>query len=315
MTRSVFSHLGRIDSKLPLKSAARDVFIRSVSIGGLAGSLMTLGAKIWKPVEIAEKPKILKQSGLHHPRVVVYAHFDANGQLSSADESALACYREAGYQLIVVTTSASWPVDKLELADAVIIRPNVGFDFGSWQTAIKLLLPIAQRRSLDHLVLVNNSVYGPLWPVSELLTRAREQANVVTTTKSREWCPHFHSYFLSFDHKALISDAFDTYWSQNFAYTNKWPVIVRGELRWERHFRNAGLTTDNLIPLQTRIRRTEFTFFWDGLIQSGLPYLKKSLFKQNYDNINLAGWREQLGKVAPLYDLSLIERDIPQGTP
>ena len=314
MTRSAFSHLGRIDSKLPLKDAARDVFIRSVSIGGVAGLLMALWAKKWKPVETAEQPRILKQSTLSHPRVVVYAHFDADGQVSDADESALRSYRDAGYQLIVVTTSTGWPVDKLDLADTIIVRPNFGFDFGSWQAAITKLLPIAQRRSLEHLVLVNNSVYGPLWPIGDLLAQARERANVVSTTRSREWCAHFHSYFLSFDHAALVSDSFDAYWSQNFAYTNKWPVIVRGELRWERHFRDAGLTTDSLIPLQTRLRRTEFTFSWYHLIRSGLRYLKKSLFKQNYDHIDLTGWREQLGKVAPLYDLSLIERDIPQGT-
>lgn len=314
MTWRGFSHLGRIDAKLPLKSAVRDVFIRSVSIGGLAGSLMTLWAKKWKPVENVEQPRLLKQSTLNHPRVVVYAHFDADGRVSKADESALRCYREAGYQLVVVTTSPGWPDDKLDLADTVIIRPNTGFDFGSWQAAIKMLMPTNERRALEHLVLVNNSVYGPLWPVGDLLKQARERANVVSTTKSREWRPHFHSYFLSFDRTALVSDSFDTYWSQNFAYTNKWPVIVRGELQWERHFSAAGLTTDNLIPLQTRIRRTEFTFFWDDLIESGLPYLKKSLFKQNYDNINLTGWRERLKKVAPLYDLSLIETDIPQGT-
>jgi len=309
MTLPAFSHLSRINAKSPVKSAIRDAFIRCVSIGGVAGSLMTLGARIWRPVDMTDQPVVLKQPAEIQPRVIVYAHFDATGQVSDADTSALRCYRDAGYQLIVVTTSSGWPNDKLELADAVIVRPNAGFDFGSWQTAIKILLPIEKRRSLDHLVLVNNSMYGPLWPIADFLARARERANVVSATKSREWRPHFQSFFLSFDPTALTSDSFDAYWAQNFSYMTKWPVIVQGELRWERYFRQSGFSAESLIPLQTRIRRAEFTFFWDDLIRSGLPYVKKSLFKQNYDKIDLKHWKEQLSSIVPSYDVSLIERD------
>ncbi len=255
-------------------------------------------------------PTVVKPLENVGQRLVLYAHFDAHAELTAADLFAVGAYRAAGYQVCAISTSTSWPQQHLDAVDALIVRPNVGFDFGSWSTAIKAFLPPERRENLSHLVLVNNSVYGPLWPVDKLFHDAEHAAEVVGLTLSRELVPHLQSYFLSFSGASVRSEAFEIFWSQDFLSTSKWSVIGQGELRWGRHFERAGFETRYLISPQSHVRRNELTFYWSELVKSGLPYVKKSLFRSNLDNIDLADWKEKLQLLAPGYDPQLIEMDV-----
>lgn len=310
MNSRAFAHLRRTAPRSAARSILRDIAVRSISIRGVGGRLLPLAMRYQKRVSGADAPKVVKTSVDLGSKVLVFAHFDAQAQLSAADEHALVSYRTLGYSVVVVTTARSWPDDKIDLVDALVVRENVGFDFASWSLAITTMLPMEQRHRLDHLVLVNNSVYGPLWPAADFFKAARDRANVVGATWSREFRRHLQSYFLSFDRDVIVSDAFDRYWRQDFSYASKWPVIAHGELSWEKHFRDAGFSTAAIVPLQSGLARNELTFFWRELVGSGLPYVKKSLFTHNYDEIELVGWQNDIQRLAHGFDASLIERDL-----
>ncbi len=305
-----FDHLGTVDSARWLRTILRDLTFRAWSTGGFGGWALSTATRFPSGRRDKKKPIVVKPLDHVGERLVLYAHFDANAELSAADRFALEAYRATGYQVCAVTTSASWPEQYRDLVDALIVRPNLGFDFGSWSTAIQTFLPREKRESISHLVLVNNSVYGPLWPVDELFHDAEHAAEVVGLTLSRELIPHLQSYFLSFSGRSVRSEAFDEFWLQDFSSSSKWFVIGQGELRWGRHFQRAGFDTSYLICPQSHVRRNELTFYWVDLVKSGLPYVKKSLFRANLDNINLGDWREKLLVLAPRYDPTLIEMDV-----
>jgi len=252
----------------------------------------------------------MKRPAFVGPKTIVFAHFDQNRNLSAADEASLRSYRRTGYQLLMVSTSLQCPDVVSNLVDGLIVRPNIGFDFASWACAIEEFLPRQQRLQIEHLVLVNNSVFGPLWDPSELLRCAQTAASVVGLTESLEFDRHLQSYFMSFDGRVIRSEAFETYWTAGFGFLQKWPVIIRGELQWERHFRVAGMSTSHLVPRVSGVKRNELTFYWSELIRNGLPYVKKSLFGHNYDHIDVRDWQKELKDLAPLFDQGLIEGNL-----
>ena len=305
-----FAHLRRTRSRSLARSLVRDAFTRTVSMAGIGGHLLCFVMNLRSKRQPSAEAQILKPLQLRDTRVVIFAHYDPVGGLSAADRHALSVYRAVGYQTCVVTTAPAFPSSDFELVDAVMIRGNVGFDFGSWASGIRGFLPVETRSSLTHLVLANNSMYGPLWQIDDELDRACSKAEVVGMTVSLELMPHLQSYFLSFSGECLKSEAFERFWSQGFVFQSKWSAIAGGELRWERYFRRAGFETSHLIPPRSRIRRSELTYFWSELIEAGLPFVKKSLFKSNYDEIDLRDWKERLAVLAPDYDPTLIESDL-----
>lgn len=304
-----FGHLGFVTRKARRRALLRDSVIRLVSSGGLGGRLIIAGSKLSRKRPNGELGAVIKDLSQVTPKIVVFAHFDPDDRITPADRHTLIEYRKAGYSICLVSTATSLPQDAETLADAVVLRPNVGFDFASWAWCIRRYLPRSSREFVEHLVLTNNSMYGPLWDIAPLLSDVARTANVSSLTSSHEFMPHLQSYFLSFDAESLKSDAFEEFWSQSFDSISKWGVIGRGELLWERHFKRFGLSTGSLMSPQSEIRRNELTFFWVDLIRAGLPFVKKSLFKHNYDDIDLSNWKETLEELAPRFDVSLIESD------
>lgn len=305
-----FEHLEKVQQRIFLRALLRDIFIRGVSIGGVAGRIIRFVGGVRSRSGIDDDRRIMKQPVRFARKIVCFAHYDPHGRVSKADRDAIHRYKSADYQVFLASTAPSLSADALDLVDGAILRTNRGFDFASWSAFIREFLPKGVRLQMDHLVMTNNSMYGPLWDVAPLLSQAKVAANVVGLTKSHEFAPHLQSYFLSFDAHALASEAFDQFWSRNFSSKRKWDVIANGELLWARFFSRAGLTTKHLIPQQGDISRNELTFYWSELVAAGLPYLKKSLFRQNYDGLDLGNWRKKVAVLAPGYDAELIGSDL-----
>ena len=77
---------------------------------------------------------------------------------------------DAGYRVVVVTTAESpepldWGIDR-PTGLTVICRPNVGYDFGSWATALHRYPVIADAQRV---LLLNDSIVGPFTTIEPLL--------------------------------------------------------------------------------------------------------------------------------------------------
>ncbi len=149
------------------------------------------------------------------PRVVLFIHFDKRGDLRQQLLGYIRAFRESGRDVVFVTNSGRLQPEVeaslRELCAAVIIRRNVGYDFGAWADALLALgLP---RAETEELILANDSVFGPLVPLGDALRRLDyAKADVWGLTESWQLHYHLQSYFLAFGPQALRNPGFLRFW-------------------------------------------------------------------------------------------------------
>lgn len=296
-----FSHLGRVRTDRLVHALFRDLIVRAISASSLYRVVRWMKLRSFTPDDEL-KPYRVVESKFVGKRVVIYAHYHVAGLVTDHDLKALQTYKTANYSVIVVSTS-SWPASVKHDADVILVRENVGYDFGSWAAGINYLRAEGLFEEIEHLVLVNNSMFGPFWDVSEFLLMARNSGEVVGLTGSREFVHHMQSYFLSFQGRVLLSQAFEEFWLQSFHHKRKWGIILSGELMWDYFFELKGFQSNRVLTSCGNVRRNELTFYWRELIAKGFPYVKKSLFTHNYDDIDLSNWESLMNTYAPDFDL------------
>jgi len=251
-------------------------------------------------------------------RLAVLAHWDARGEFAEPARLTMDGLRAAGHDVVVVSTA---DVDHTAFAESVgagalgvFTRPNVGFDFASWAAALDALR--IQGADPERLVLINSSMYGPLGPPDVMLDRLfGSGADVMGATESREFRPHLQSYFMAFDREAWRSERFADYWRHVRPATDKWGTILAHEQRWAHDLALPRRPAVAMVTArEVRTNRNPLTFRWREVILAGVPFVKRSLFFDNYDRIDMTGWREFVAEVAPSFDLGVIDRDVARLT-
>ena len=107
------------------------------------------------------------------PRIAIFVHFDGQGLVREHTLHYVAALRDAGLSVLFVTNSGKLlPVamDKLRpLCAGVLVRRNIGYDFGAMREGLEYLkLP---RPDTEMVVIANDSIYGPLGPLSDIIAR------------------------------------------------------------------------------------------------------------------------------------------------
>lgn len=179
-----------------------------------------------------------------------------------------------GFSVIVVSnlSLSRRDVDLLLPETASIIeRPNIGYDFGGYQDAIRHIG--RGRDALDQLILVNDSTWFPMvgsrdWidSISQLgVDFAGAASNLGLAPlppeefRSFEWSyepgrPQFHycSYALSFGKNVLQNSAFWTFWDRFQITNDKIQTVRRGEVGLSQfligrgHIHGTTLAMDDL---------------------------------------------------------------------
>ncbi len=176
-------------------------------------------------------------------RVALFAHFHRRGAVYDHVLHYVSELAANGFSVIFVSNSgrlAPDAVDRLRpLCAAVLVRRNIGYDFGAWREAIELLgLP---RPNTDMVVLANDSVYGPLLPIGETLGRIDfDQSAVWGLTESWQMGYHLQSYFLAFGPRALHNPAWARFWQAVRPAPSKHWVIRQYELGLSQAMIRAG---------------------------------------------------------------------------
>jgi len=248
------------------------------------------------------------------PRLAVLAHWDAQGRFGESARQTALGLREAGFEVLVASTAdvehADLVADVGDDAVAVLSRPNVGYDFGSWAAGIDALR--AADAHPERLVLLNSSMYGPVTPLGAMLDRLwATGADVMGATESREFRPHLQSWFLAFSQRAWDSERFASYWRRIRPANDKWGTILAHEQRWATDLALPGTPPAVAVSARTLgTRRNPLTFTWREVVLAGVPFVKRSLFFDNYDHVVLNGWQGFLAEHAPAYDVGIVERDL-----
>ncbi|MBB5746326.1 rhamnan synthesis F family protein [Brevundimonas variabilis] len=154
----------------------------------------------------------------------------------------------------------------------VMVRENRGYDFGAWATALTTISGLADA---SHVVIGNDSVYGPLDRFAEFVGRLEQcDADIVGATSSYDVTFHLQSYVLLFKAKALKSAAFWRFWGSVWAGDRRHAIHFY-ELRFTKLMIQTGLTCAALFPSEPGSPSLNPTHSqWYKLIEQGFPFLK-----------------------------------------
>lgn len=174
--------------------------------------------------------------------VAVFVQYSPDGMISDMVARQIEMYRSLGFAVVLVSNSpafpdAAWQV-AVQRASLVVWRRNAGLDFGAWKDVV----PLALQRwpQAEELLLVNDSVLGPIRPIDPLVASMRAAGpGVFGLLESHQGGPHLQSWFTLARGGAAIADVARFLHHMRLS-RSKWKIVQRGELRLARSMQAAG---------------------------------------------------------------------------
>jgi hypothetical protein len=256
------------------------------------------------PARWIAKPVIEREA-----RLCLFVALARNNALMPHSIDHARAWSDAGYCVIIIVVvdniGTSPDVSNLSFADGILLRNNIGFDFGAWAGALAMLGGVVS--SLATLAIANDSVLGPSSKFVAMLDCVdRSNADVIGAAESLEIEQHFQSFLLFFKGGALRSRAFARFWS-NIRSGDRDYVISRYELKVRTYFMSAGLRIEALHPANGR--STDPTLnHWRDLLGEGFPYLKVQMLRTNTFAHDLTDWASAAEKAG--FDLTKLRHQI-----
>jgi len=191
------------------------------------------------------------------PKIALFMHFDGHGKVRTQVLDYMKELAANGRSVVFVTNSKKLTPPALQAVQAVcaavIIRRNVGYDFGAWRDALfELGLP---RPNTEEVILANDSVFGPLLPLGDVLRRLDyTKADVWGLTESWQERYHLQSFFLAFGKAALEAEAFGKFWRRVRPVPLKTYIVQTYEIGVTQAMLKGGLRCDALWRYETLIK-------------------------------------------------------------
>ncbi|TLU70819.1 rhamnan synthesis F family protein [Lichenicoccus roseus] len=195
-------------------------------------------------------------------------------------------------------------------------RENAGLDFGAWQH----LASLGCINNAEFVVLANDSVFGPLRPLSPIFSRMQEiGADVWGMVESHEVAWHLQSWFLCFTRAAWNTPAIARVMALPYRDMTKREIVLHGEVGLGAAIRAAGLDwaacqPDHRRGLRKLIATNPMHLDWLSFVREGdVPFIKMELLRDNPMLIPwLHRWPAMVGRSAIFRPDWIRERIVPQ---
>ena len=188
------------------------------------------------------------------PKVCVFVHWDGAGEVRDHVLHQLRGLVAAGLSVVFVTNAGRLRPAAVAAVQAicagVIVRRNVGYDFGAWREGFEQLgLP---RANTAMVVIANDSVYGPLRSLNELFAAIDfGAADVWGATDSWQSRYHLQSYLMAFSPSVVGSETWTRFWAGVQPTWSKVWLIKLYEIGLTQSLLRAGFTCRAIWPYQT----------------------------------------------------------------
>jgi lipopolysaccharide biosynthesis protein len=241
------------------------------------------------------------------PRVCFFAHFDEDNVVGEHVHHYLHGLRDAGFAVLFLTATELGDDTRSQLtAIGVHIsqRPNQGMDFGMWAHALRTY----SATITGDLLLANDSVYGPIGGLREVMERFQScRADYFGLVESFEHTPHLQSWFLLFKPHVYRSAAFREVFDRDFGSMTKRQVIRAGELGLARALSKAGFRYEavfsprRVCTIPSLCRMNPSVLLWRELPVSGaVPFIKIQALRDNpYGETDQTQWKQVVGDQEP----------------
>lgn len=219
-------------------------------------------------------------------RLLCYAHFDEKGELKGFVKHALEEMSKLCSKIIFVSNSPITPVDHEYLSTIcsnIIINDNIGYDFYMWKSG----LAAVDLHEYDQLMLMNSSIFGPLFPLDALFSEmSKYRYDCWGITECFQVRPHIQSYFLVIEKNLLHSKTLRLFWDSVLPYKDKHQVVLNYEVGFSQWIRESGYSIQAMIPFRDiavhchntgrKVRKKDNTSIKQvvPLLELGNPFIK-----------------------------------------
>jgi len=277
-------------------------------------------------------------------RAAVLVHYDRDNIVDDYVYTYIKALQVLTSHLVFVSTAKlnSIEIKKLNLScENVIIRDNIGYDFMSY----KIGLESFDYRIYDEVLICNDSVYGPLYPMEKLFqTMQSQKCDFWGITDNTDMGYHLQSYFMLIKKPILNSKPFHDFWDNVKILHDKEDIIKNYEVGFSQILIKAGFTpTVSTHFKATKLQKfsiflSKFTpskivkkirslltgnatilrigkinnahFFWKELLLSqDVPFIKIELLRDNPMNVNIQDFETIIHSVSN-YDTNLIKNHL-----
>lgn len=158
------------------------------------------------------------------------------------------------------------------------------YDFGSWQA---LIYKIGWREigQYDGLILVNDSVYGPIFDLNPIFQHMESSGcDFWGITSSNQIKYHIQSYFLVFNRKIILNSHFVKFWNniEEFTGSHK-KYVVKNEIAMSDLIKRSGFVVGSLIKSKNMENPTCFPLCL--MKDFSVPFVKVKSFKNPQSNL------------------------------
>lgn len=248
------------------------------------------------PVVLRRQPpvieRVLPQLRVEHfaglpqdgTRVAVVAQFSKGPRVTPSLEELLRQLLDGGYHVILVSASPTRLPLRLDpglCARMTLLRkPNIGYDFGSWATALAWDRRIA---SVNNVIFTNDSLAGPFVPLAPILRGFEgSQADVYALTDNTQFGRHLQSYFLGFRRGVLREAPLARFWDSIQHMDDKERIVLRNEVGLSRLLRREAFAVEVAFPHVEVVNAWQNPTIdgWARLLNLGFPFVKRELLRR-----------------------------------
>ncbi len=256
---------------------------------------------------------------------IMFCHYDINGLVSGQVREICCFFQSLKIDVIFITTllseeSRNWVKSNLS---CLIIRKNVGRDFGAWKDAIAILTRKSLIDCCSQLYLVNDS----LILMSNCLNKDRfikefindDFTDVIGLTES--WQPRYHlqSYFLKFNKNVIISDTFHLFWKNYSLINSREYSIINGEIGLSQLLLKSGYQLKAIYSISGLWRKENVDRLLKVVLNMKYPERNKvmqDIFNDFFDySFNEINPSHRLWPLLLVDDCPVLKRDLIEKNP
>jgi hypothetical protein len=251
---------------------------------------------------------------------VLFCHYNKHGLILDQIKEICLFFQVRGIDVIFLTTKVSdqskdWLQKHLS---ALIIRRNIGRDFGAWKDGIAFLEKQSLFAYCSQLYLINDSVIllpdslNNTWFQSRFIDDT--DTDIIGLTESWQQAYHLQSYFLKFNKNVLESQLFLKYWHDYPMINSRLFSIQKGEIGLSQLMLKSGYKLKAVYPILDLLAKEKIESFLSIMRFSGLEncnLLQNEFFQAKFHHMNPSHrlWPLLLFAGCPVLKKDLIEKN------
>lgn len=258
---------------------------------------------------------------------LLFCHYNKYGIVLPQVRQICLFFQSLGIDVVFLTTKVSddsrdWLKSSVS---ALLIRKNIGRDFGAWKDGISFLKRKSFFEECSELYLINDSllIIGDYLEDVEFQDKFinDRKTDVIGLTESWQKAYHLQSYFLKFNRNVLCSKIFSSYWSNFPLINSRLFSIENGEIGISQMLLKNGYSLKPLYPISELLKKDVIEKFLSILnISSTLTMrgAKQGIFNEffnvDFNDMNPSHrlWPLLLINKCPILKKDLIEKN-PEG--